>query len=179
MVRRVLAVACLVVVAGCTGFGVDGDGATTEPTVTTTTPTAEPTTEATSDAATTVERPRVVVLDETDERLGAVTVELAENASERYTGLSEHDSLGANEGMLFVYGGEDERTYVMRNMSFDIDMVFVGADGRINEIHHATVEADDDDLTGYEGSAKWVLEVPYDWTTEHGVEVGDRIRVER
>ena len=47
-------------------------------------------------------------------------------------------------------------------------------------IHHATTEQHDDpgdDLTPYPGRAKWVLEVPHGWTTEHGVEPGDRISI--
>lgn len=176
MVRRTLAVVCVLVVAGCTGLP-----AGSSPGSTTTAPTQDPTatTTATTSVPTTLERPRVVVEDETGEALGRVTAELAETADERYTGLSEHESLGPNEGMLFVYGDEAMRTYVMRSMSFPIDIVFVGADGRITQIHHAPVEADGEDLTKYKGVAQWVLEVPSNWTTEHDVEVGDRVRLER
>jgi uncharacterized membrane protein (UPF0127 family) len=119
----------------------------------------------------------VVVRDESGVTLGVVDVEIADDPQERYTGLSDTESLGPNEGMLFVYAEEGEHTYVMRDMDFPIDIVFVGADGRINEIYHAPVENDSDGLTPYTGRGKWVLEVPYNWTTEHGVEVGDRVSV--
>jgi uncharacterized membrane protein (UPF0127 family) len=119
----------------------------------------------------------VVVRDESGATLGTVDVRIADNSSERYTGLSDTESLGPNEGMLFVYGQEGEHTYVMRGMDFPIDIVFIGADGRINKIYHAPVEDDNEDLTPYPGRGQWVLEVPYNWTTEHGVEVGDTVAV--
>jgi uncharacterized membrane protein (UPF0127 family) len=176
MLERALAVACLVVVAGCMGFP-----AGSEPGTTTATPDATTTDTPTQIASqtTVLERPRVVIETEAGAEPGTVTVELAETAEERYTGLSEHESLGPNEGMLFVYENEAMRTFVMRSMSFPIDIVFVGADGRITQIHHAPVEDDNEDLTEYGGVGQWVLEVPYNWTTEHGVEVGDRVHIER
>jgi len=127
---------------------------------------------------TTSDLPQVSVVDaDTDETLGTVTVEIADTRSERYTGLSEHESLGEDEGMLFVYGSESGHDYVMRSMDFPIDIVFVGADGRITEVHHAQTEPDNENLTRYGGRGKWVLEVPYEWTDEHGVEAGDRVVV--
>jgi uncharacterized membrane protein (UPF0127 family) len=79
--------------------------------------------------------------------------------------------------MLFVFDGESDRAFVMRDMAFPLDMVFVAADGTITTIHHAPVESDGD-LTQYTGRAKYVLEVPMGYTNETGVEVGDRIRIE-
>ena len=120
---------------------------------------------------------QVIVETESGER--AVDVMVADDPQERYTGLSDTESLGPNEGMLFVYSEEGHHTYVMRSMSFPIDIVYIGANGCITSIHHAPVEEDNQNLTGYSGRGKWVLEVPYNWTTEHGVEVGDEVRIER
>jgi uncharacterized membrane protein (UPF0127 family) len=119
----------------------------------------------------------VTVVDEDGTALGTVDVRIADTFEERYTGLSDTASLGPDEGMLFVHGDEGERTYVMRDMAFPIDIVFIGADRRITAIHHAEVE--EPPLTRYRGRAKWVLEVPYGWTTDHGVTVGDRVRIDR
>ncbi|UWG47103.1 putative membrane protein [Halanaeroarchaeum sp. HSR-CO] len=120
----------------------------------------------------------VTVLDESGDPLGTVTVMVADTPDERYTGLSDTESLDPNEGMLFVFDSEAERAFVMRNMSFPIDIVFVDADRTITAVHHAPVENDDGQLTRYRGQGKWVLEVPYNWTTEHDVEVGDQIRID-
>ena len=121
--------------------------------------------------------PTVTVLDGNGTVLGTVEVRIADDYLERYTGLSDTDSLGPDEGMLFVHDSEGDYAYVMRDMAFPIDIVFIGADRRITAIHHAEVESRP--LTRYRGRAKWVLEVPYRWTTDHGVVVGDRVRIDR
>ena len=76
--------------------------------------------------------------------------------------------------MLFVHGDAGNYAYVMRDMAFPIDIVFIGPDRHITTIHHAEVE--EPPLTRYRGYARWVLEVPYRWTDRHGVAVGDRVR---
>ncbi|WIV68390.1 DUF192 domain-containing protein [Natrialbaceae archaeon AArc-T1-2] len=109
-----------------------------------------------------------------------VDAEVADTYRDRYVGLSEHDSLEDGEGMLFVHGSEDERTYVMREMAFDIDIVFIGADGEITTIHHARAPepGEDGEELRYSGRAKWVLEVPRSYTNETDVEVGDEVRID-
>ncbi|MFB6360530.1 MAG: DUF192 domain-containing protein [Halobacteriales archaeon] len=118
----------------------------------------------------------VTVVDQDGGTLGTVEVTVADTFRERYTGLSEATALGPDEGMLFVHDAEANHSYVMRDMAFPIDIVFIDADRRITAIHHAEVE--DPPLTQYSGRAKWVLEVPYNWTTDHGVIVGDRVRID-
>ena len=121
-----------------------------------------------------------VVDGDTGEELAVVEADVADTPAERYTGLSEHDALADGEGMLFVHAGEDERTYVMREMAFDIDIVFIGADGEITTIEHARAPAPGEDGTDleYTGRAKWVLEVPRGYTNETGIDVGDDVEIE-
>lgn len=130
--------------------------------------------------STVVAEATVTFSDEDGTELGTVRVAVADTPEERYQGLSNTEPLPPDTGMLFVYDSEAERTFVMREMNYPIDMVFVGADGLITTIHHAETEAQDDpgdDLSPYPGRAKWVVEVPYNWTTEHGVEVGDELSI--
>lgn len=109
----------------------------------------------------------------TDADLATVDVRIADTWNKRYTGLSNTSSLGADEGMLFIHDSEGNKGYVMRNMGFPIDIVFINADGEITTIHHA--EPDDDQT--FRGTAKYVLEVPYDYTTENGIKEGDTIEI--
>ena len=126
------------------------------------------------------DRATVTVVGDDGETLAEVDAEVADTTLERYTGLSEHDSLESGEGMLFVHWIERERTYVMRGMDFDIDIVFVGADGEITAIEHARAPGPGEDGSDleYTGDAKWVLEVPREYTDETGVDVGDRVEIE-
>ncbi|MFB6093608.1 MAG: DUF192 domain-containing protein [Halanaeroarchaeum sp.] len=118
----------------------------------------------------------VAVIDEDGETLGTVAVAVADTPGERYTGLSDTAALEPDEGMLFIFPEEARRTFVMRDMAVPIDMIFVGANRTITAIYHAPVEGDRP-LTEYTGEAKWVVEVPYGWTTRHDVTVGDRVRI--
>lgn len=121
-----------------------------------------------------------IVDDETGERLAAVDARVADTHPKRYTGLSDTDALGPDEGMLFVHDAEDEYAYVMREMAFPIDIVFVDADGTITAIHRADLPpagTSGDELTRYRGEGRYVLEVPYNYTAERGVAVGDRVRI--
>lgn len=110
---------------------------------------------------------------ETDTDLATIDVRIADTWDKRYTGLSNTSSLGTDEGMLFLHDSEGQQGYVMRDMSFPIDIVFINADGEITTIHHAEV---DDDET-FRGTAKYVLEVPYEYTTDNGIQEGDKIEI--
>lgn len=128
----------------------------------------------------TEDRAEVRVLEgDTGEELAVVDVEVADTPAERYTGLSDHESLPSGEGMLFVHSSEDERTYVMRDMDFDIDIVFADADGEITTIEHARAPEpgeDGEDLQ-YTGHAQYVLEVPRGYANETGMDVGDELEI--
>jgi len=124
------------------------------------------------------DRDTVVVESADGERLAAVDVRVADTDAERYRGLSDTASLDRNEGMLFVHPEEGVKTYVMRDMAFPLDIVFVAADGTVTEIHHAPVPpAGTDDLTRYSGEAKYVLEVRRGFANRTGLAVGDRVIV--
>lgn len=124
----------------------------------------------------------VRVLDaETGEERGRVEAAVADTWAKRYVGLSETDSLPRDRGMLFVHDGVAERTYVMRRMSFGLDIVFADADGTITTVHEAPEPGPDEDGADrrYTDDAKYVLEVTRGWTAERGVEPGDRLEIDR
>jgi len=122
------------------------------------------------------ERVTVTAADANGTELATVTARVADTDEKRYVGLSDTESLDSSEGMLFVHGGESRRSFVMRDMDFPLDMVFVGSDGRINTVHHAPVPDGDWEKT-YSGQAKWILEVPKGWANRTGVDAGDRIEI--
>lgn len=82
--------------------------------------------------------------------------------------------------MLFVYDEVDDRTFVMRDMDFGIDIVYADDEGTITRIHHAPEPGPDEDGSNqpYPGRGQYVLEVVLDWTTERGVTEGDLLDFE-
>jgi uncharacterized membrane protein (UPF0127 family) len=120
------------------------------------------------------ERTTVTVVDnDTHVDRAAVDVRIADSPAKRYTGLSATDSLGSEEGMLFVHDSQSRRGYVMRAMAFPIDIVFIDSDGTITTIHHAAVDADQP----FHGEGQYVLELPHHYTTDNDIAVGDRVEI--
>ncbi|MGQ4557604.1 DUF192 domain-containing protein [Halobellus sp. GM3] len=139
--------------------------------------TADPT--AGSDAETPIhpgyETTEIRARSESGERLGTVTAAIADTPDLRSLGLSDTESLPADRGMLFVYESVENRTFVMREMDFAIDIVYADADGTITSIHHAPAPGPDENGNDqrYPGRGQYVLEVVYEWTTKQGVSEGD------
>ena len=117
----------------------------------------------------------------TNHTLATVDVRLAESYGEKYTGLSDTGTLRNGTGMLFVYEQERSHTFVMREMDYPIDIVFIGADGRINRVTQAPAPGPNEDGNDIQrsGSAKWILEVPRGWMTAQNITEGDRIVIDR
>ena len=199
-----LALVALAMTAGCVGPFADG-GTGADPTLTPTpddestptpTPNDGPTTPTSDDEPTPTpndgpttptpvhpdyEQTTVAVLDgESGEELGRVEAAIADDQSLRYTGLSETDRLPEDRGMLFVYEAEQSLTYVMRNMSFDLDIIFVYGNGTVESIHErpAPEAGEDGNSIRASGEGQFVLEVNRGWTDKRGVEAGDRLEFE-
>ncbi|ELZ13641.1 hypothetical protein C479_02311 [Halovivax asiaticus JCM 14624] len=111
------------------------------------------------------------------ERLGSVTAAVADTDELRQLGLSATESLADDHGMLFIFDRVADRTFVMREMDFGIDIVYADASGTITQIHRAPAPDPDEDGEEhrYPGRGQYVLEVTLDWTTERDVESGDRL----
>ncbi|CAJ51270.1 DUF192 domain-containing protein [Haloquadratum walsbyi] len=119
--------------------------------------------------------------NKTGNQLERVSVRIADTPQKRYTGLSNTESLAEDEGMLFIHDSEDRYGYVMRDMSFPIDIIFIDATGTITRIYHAKVPTDTttDELNRYSGRGRYVLEVSYNYTERHNITIGDEIQINR
>ena len=118
------------------------------------------------------DRTNVTVYSDDGEQLGTVDVRIADSQDKRRVGLSRTESLEEDTGMLFVHGDADTHSYVMRNMEFPLDIIFVDANGTITTIHHAPTDGG-----SYDGYGKYVLEVPRGWANETGVTTGDGVEI--
>ncbi len=61
-------------------------------------------------------------------------VEIADNFASQYQGLSNRESLCSDCGMLFLFPDKKDLNFVMRNMNFPIDIIFI-SDNKIVNIH--------------------------------------------
>jgi uncharacterized membrane protein (UPF0127 family) len=188
-------VVCALLLTGCAGTPGDGTPTATSPAADqsgpettgspagTATGAGTPATTAGSETDTPEEddqsRPQVELRDGNGAVLGRVTVAIADTGGERYTGLGDTERLNESEGMLFVYEEPDTHTYVMRDMDFSLDILFVAPNGTITTIHHAPTEPGEsgDDLTGYPGYGQYVLEVNRGYANRTGLAVGDTVAI--
>ena len=69
-------------------------------------------------------------------------VEIADDDAERARGLMFRKSLPAGAGMLFVYDRPQPVAFWMKNTLIPLDMVFIGADGRVNGVHASAIPGD-------------------------------------
>jgi len=104
----------------------------------------------------------------------AFTVEIADTNEERAKGLMFRNELAPDAGMLFDYGKEQEASFWMQNTLIPLDMIFIGTDGVVKNIH---VNAKPLDTTAIPSGApvQFVLEIPGGRSKEIGLAVGDRM----
>ena len=76
---------------------------------------------------------------ETASGVRAFVVEVAKTPEEQGRGLMYRREMAPNAGMLFVYPSGGRVTMWMKNTYIPLDMVFIGADGRITHIVERTV----------------------------------------
>jgi uncharacterized membrane protein (UPF0127 family) len=112
---------------------------------------------------------------------GAVVAAVADTPDKRRLGLSAAESMPSAGGMLFTYESVGDHTYVMRDMSFGLDIIYATADGEITEIHNAPEPGPDENGAEqtYPGRGQYVFEVNRNWTADNNVSVGDRLVFER
>ena len=70
-------------------------------------------------------------------------LELALDEDTRVLGLSDRESLEPDAGMLFVFPRARIQQFVMRRCHFDIDIIFLGPNGRVVRTRRMTVEPPD------------------------------------
>ncbi len=122
------------------------------------------------------DRTTVEAVDSNGTTLATVEVRVAETREQRRIGLMRTDSLDESEGMLFVHSRADDQRYIMDNMDFPIDIVFIDSNGTVTGIQNASVPGEGEDGP-YPGYGKYVLEVNRGWAAANGLDVGDTVRL--
>ena len=88
----------------------------------------------------------------------SIPVEEALTRSQRIQGLMNRDHLAVGTGMWFVFDGDKERSFWMRNTRISLDIVYVNGKGRIVRIIRRTVPYSERGLPSG-APARYVLEV--------------------
>lgn len=122
---------------------------------------------------------------ETGDDTVRIPIEIAETEAQRAFGLMRRPSLPADAGMLFVYPQEQppEGSFWMFNTLIPLDIAFIGADGTIGSIvpMEPCTSPYPQWCPGYTAGVPFrsALEVNRGYFARQGIEVGDRVVLER
>ena len=118
------------------------------------------------------ERVQTILVDGHPIRAMVVDTPLA-----RAQGLSGRDSLGKNEGMLFVFSAEDRYGIWMKDMRFPIDILWISRDMQVIHVKK-NVSPESYPNVFYPPQAAWyVLELQAGFADGHAIQVGSLLRL--
>lgn len=173
-----LLLASLVLAFGAAGCGGDGDSGGDD--AVTTAATDETTTAETDTETGSDELERGTVTIETTEGPVSIDVEIADSDEERQVGLMNRESLPEDAGMLFVFEGDVEFGFWMKNTLIPLSIAFADAGGEIVRILDME-PCEADPCTVYKPGATYrtALEVNQGAFADWGVAEGDRLTLDR
>lgn len=108
----------------------------------------------------------------------ATKAKLAKTAQEHYQGLSHRQMLGENEGLLFVFRDSSQKSFVMRDMNFPLDIIFISNDIITDVFSDLAPEGSQPEHI-YQSSqpVNLVLEVNAGYSAKHSIKPGDRVKI--
>ena len=103
-------------------------------------------------------------------------LEVAQTAATREHGLMDRTSLPPHTGMIFVFPQDAGQAFWMKNTLIPLDMVFVGADGKVRRVYAGVPvvprSLPDDRIPLENGVAKYVIELPAGEAARDGIVEG-------
>lgn len=104
-----------------------------------------------------------------------IKVQVADSETKRYQGLSDVESIGADEGMLFTHSEAGFCGYVMRGMKFNLDFIFIRGE-EIVDIKKDIPKDFAGTITGNNAYDK-ILELNAGTTERLNILVGEKIKI--
>lgn len=106
--------------------------------------------------------------------ISKIDIEIADDMVERAVGLMYRESLGHNQGMLFIFPTEEYQSFWMRNTMIPLDIIFVNKKMEIVTIHKNTTPFSEKSYPSTEPSI-YVVEVNAGYTEKFDIKEGDKI----
>jgi uncharacterized membrane protein (UPF0127 family) len=102
-----------------------------------------------------------------------IEAEVAADQASRMQGLMNRRSMGANQGMLFVFAQADRHCMWMRNTFLPLSVAFLDERGRILNIEDMKPQTEDNHCAS--GPARFALEMNLGWFSGKGLKPGQLI----
>ena len=103
-----------------------------------------------------------------------ISAELASKPDQREIGLMFRPSMGANEGMLFVFDRAGQQCFWMKNTLIPLSIAFVADDGSIVNVEAMKPQT----LDGHCSTqpVRFVLEMNDGWFAKRGIKPGSKLK---
>lgn len=106
-----------------------------------------------------------------------IEAEIADTAEKHYQGLSNRKNLCDNCGMLFIFPDKKERTFVMRDMNFPLDIIWIDDDKIVKIDKNLLPEGSNPKMLYSSGQpVNYVLEMNSGYAGKHGFKTGDMVK---
>jgi uncharacterized membrane protein (UPF0127 family) len=112
-----------------------------------------------------------------DGRQVTFQVEVADNPSKRELGLQYRRELPPDRGMIFLFPGESQHSFWMKNTPLPLDMIFISRDKKIVGIVEQAVPFSLDSRS-VGAPSQFVLEINGGLSRRYGLKEGDSVRFE-
>lgn len=106
---------------------------------------------------------------------GCVNLRYARTEAQREQGLSGTSQLPANQGMLFVFDQDGQPCFWMKDMNYNLDIVWLNQQKQIVKITANAAPADYPDRYCPEQPSRYVLEMTAGAVARNGLTVGQSI----
>lgn len=103
-----------------------------------------------------------------------IDIEVADHQEEIMRGLMYRPQMDEYRGMLFVFPGEEQRSFWMKNTYISLDILFVDNDRKIVKVQESTQPLSTEAVLSYR-PAKYVIEVNAGFAARHGIREGDKV----
>ena len=104
-----------------------------------------------------------------------ISVQVADTPTARAKGLSDALSLPEKEGMFFIFSEPNNYKFLMKDMNFSIDMIWIDSNFKIIYIEHNISPKSFPDKFGPEELSKYVLEVNAGFSEKNNFQIGDSV----
>jgi uncharacterized membrane protein (UPF0127 family) len=105
--------------------------------------------------------------------LYVIKAEVAQTFSQQSMGLMHREKMGANDGMLFIWGESSKRCMWMRNTLLPLSVAFIDDKGVVLNVEDMKPQTEDSHCS--KGDAKYALEMNLGWFKAKRLQPGIKI----
>ncbi len=106
--------------------------------------------------------------------INVIRAEVAYTYPSRAQGLMQRESMGANQGMLFVFTELDKHCMWMKNTLIPLSVAFIDEKGAILNVEEMAPHTENSHCAS--GPARYALEMNQAWFKKHGLGAGSKIQ---